>query len=394
MRIPAFIKKFLPYKMKRQVKELFISAVIVNFALAMVQIFEPIYLYKSGYSLLNIAVFYLIVYALYFFLMPLGAKFANKHGYENGMFIGTALYVLFYVLLFMITKYHFLFYVAAVVYTIQKIFYWPAFHANFAHNSEDTEEAKEISSIFVSNSLMFVLGPIIGGFIITYFGFPILFIIVSILFLSSNIPMLLTKEKFDKREFPYFILVKKLFKKNNIRSLIACIGYGEELIAMVVWPVFIFIMIASYSKIGALIGLATLITSIITLYVGKICDQKNKRKVLRLGATFYSLSWLIKLFTRTILPIFLVDTMAKVSKNVVDVPIRAIFYEKAKDEKKFNDNGIMENIVNYEAGLVVGKVIACLVIIISLSIFSVQEFTGFAISFVFAAIATLLYMFL
>jgi len=390
-KLPKFIRTFLPHRMRRQVKELFISSVVVSFALAMVQIFEPIYLYQIGYPLIKIAIFYLMVYGLFFFLIPLGAKFSNKYGYENGMFLGSALYVIFYISLFFIPSYPFLFYGAAIIYALQKTFYWTGFHADFAHNSEDKEEAREISSVNVSNAIMFILGPIIGGLIITYFGFAALFLVVSVLFLVSNIPMLLTKEKFDSREYHYNHIFN-IFKKENWKNLLACIGYGEELVVLVIWPIFMSVMIVSYSKIGVLVGVATGITLVATLYIGRMCDKRDKRKILKFGSIIYSLSWLIRIFVRTITPIFLADTTSRISKSVIDVPIRALFYKKAKDGKRKNDNSIMENVVNFEASLIIGKVIACLFIIGVIYIFSLQDADGFIVSFVFAAVASLLYM--
>jgi len=390
-KIPKFIRVFLPYKMKRQVKELFVSSIIVNFALAMVQFFEPIYLYQIGYPLIKIAIFYLIVYILYFFLIPFGAKFANKYGYENGMFLGTVFYVVFYVCLFLIPQFPILFYIAAIIYTFQKIFYWTAFHADFAHNSEDTEEAREISSVTVSNAVMFIVGPILGGLIITYFGFSVLFLVVSILFLVSNIPMLLTKEKFDYRTYEYK-KVFDIFKKGKLKNFLACMGYGEELIVLVLWPIFMSTIIISYSKLGSLVSVATALTLLATLYIGRICDLKEKIKVLRFGSIIYSIIWFLRIFVRSITPIFLIDTASKISKSIVSVPITAIFYEKAKYGKKKNHNSIMENVVNYEASLIVGKILACLIIVFTISIFSLQDSAGFIVGFVFAGISSLLYM--
>jgi len=123
-----------------------------------------------------------------------------------------------------------------------------------------------------------------------------------------------------------------------------------------------------------------------------MCDRRDKRKILKFGSIIYSLTWLIRIFSRTILPIFLADTTSRISKSVIDVPIRALFYKKAKDGKKKNDNSIMENVVNYEAGLIVGKVLACLFIIGAIYIFSLQDADGFTVSFVFASLASLLYM--
>jgi len=235
------------------------------------------------------------------------------------------------------------------------------------------------------------LGPVIGGLIITYFGFPVLFLIVSILFLVSNIPMLLTKEKFDHRKYKYK-QVFEIFKKKNAKSFSACIGYAEELIVMVIWPIFMSVIIVNYSKIGALVGIATGITLFSTLYIGKICDARDKRKVLKFGSIIYSLTWLIKIFTKSIVPIFLIDTTSKISKSTINIPIQALFYEKAKFGKKRNDNSIMENVVNFEASLILGKILACLAIILAITIFSLQDMGGFIVSFVFASIASLLYM--
>lgn len=391
IKIPKFILNFFPHRMKRQVKELFIASVIVNLALSMVMIFEPIYLFKIGYSLFDIAFFYLIVYGIYFFSIPLGAKFANRFGYENSIFVGSVFYVLFYISLFLIPSFPILFYISTLIYVLQKTFYWPGFHGNFAHNSGDSEEGKEITSINVSNSLMFVFGPIMGGLIISFFGFAVLFLVASILFLVSNIPMLLTREVFQTRKYPYARLFEN-FKKGNRKSLIACIGYGEELIVQVMWPIFMSIIIVSYAKLGTLVGIGTGITLLVTLYIGKMCDQRDRRKILKFGSIIYAFTWFLRIFTKSLIPIFLIDTSSKMAKTVIDTPIRAILYTKAKYGRKNNDNSVMENVVNWESGLILGKFLACLVIMILISVFSLQDTSGFVISFIFAGALSFLYM--
>lgn len=380
--------------MRRQKKELFISNIIINLALAMVQIFEPIYLYKLGYSISKIAFFYLLVYVFYFFALPLGAKFANKHGYETGMFIGSALYVPFYLSLFFISRFGFMFIVSILLYVAQKMFYWPAYHADFAHNSTNKEEGREISSFSISSSLMFVFGPVFGGFIITFFGFNVLFLISSLLFLFSNIPMLLTREKYTKRSFKYSIMFKRIFAKINLRKFLSTAGYAEELVLWVFWPIFMSIAIVSYEKIGTLSGISTMIMLVATLYIGKSCDKRDKRIVLRLSSFFYAFTWVAKIFARTIAPIFLFDTVAKTAKSGVDVSMRSFVYENSREsyreKKDENDNSIMEGCVNFEAGLIIGKVFACLVMFIFALIFASMN-SFFIASFIFSAIMSLFY---
>jgi MFS family permease len=378
---------FLPHHMKRQVRELFASSIVLNLALALVMIFEPIYLYQIGYSLQQIMLFYLIVYVGYFILMPLGGKFARSKGYELGIFLGSIFYALFYLALFFIADYSFLFFVAPVIFAIQKIFYWPAYYADFARFSDDQEEGREISSFNIAVSLMYIIGTAAAGFIISVWGYGALFFVASLLFLASNIPTLITKEKFKPSSFSYWQAFKTLFSKENRKSLFAYIGFGEELIVMVVWPIFISIIITDLFDLGLLISLATLVTMVITLYIGKLVDSKNKRSILSLGSAFYSIAFFIRIFIINPLGIFFVDAMSRLAKNVIVVPLTAITYERAKSRK------VMQTIVFFEMSLVLGKLLAIIAIYAAL-FFVTDEIIAFKLTFILAGGMSLLYMLL
>ncbi len=381
----GFLKDFLPYKMKRQVKELFASTILVNLALSMVMIFEPIYLYKIGYSLQKIMLFYLITYLIYFLIMPLGGKFARKKGYELGMLLGTILFSLFYIGLFFIEQYPFLFYLVPFILALQKTFYWPAYHADFARFSDDSEEGREIGGLTMAVSLVYIIGPALAGFIILQWGFGALFTFATIIFLASNIPTLITKEEFAIKDFSYKDAYLRLISKKNRKSFIAYLGFGEELIVLVVWPVFISIIITDIFDLGLIITLATLITSIITLYIGRITDSRNKKSILSLGASFYSLAWFIRIFIINQLGVFFVDTLSRLSKNVIAVPLTAITYERAKSRS------IMKTVLFFEMSLVVGKLIALLLIYTSL-FFITDEIFAFKLTFILAGGMSLLYL--
>ena len=387
------IKSVLPHHMKRQVRELFMSSLIVSLALAMVMIFEPIYLYKIGYSLQNIMLFYLITYALYFVLMPLGGKFARRYGYEIGMLIGTFLYIGFYVSLFFIAYVPWLFYLAPALLAVQKTFYWTAYHANFARYSDDEEEGREIGAITVVTSLVYIIGPVLAGFIISQWGFGALFMVSSVIFLASNIPTLITKEKWKPRHTDYKKAYTNLFAKKNRKSFLAYLGFGEELIVLVVWPVFISLVISDILDIGLVVTVATLITTLLTLYIGKLSDKRNKRKILRLGSAFYAIAWFVRIFIFTKIGIFFVDTMSRLGKNTIGVPLMAITYENAKSLQKEERHSVMDVILFFEMSLVVGKITA-LVLIFVLTAFVADEMTAFQLTFVLAGGMSLLYLLL
>lgn len=384
MQIKKFFLELLPQRMKRQVREIFVSTLLVNFALAMVMIFEPIYLYQIGYSLQKIMFFYLLLYVIYFFIMPLGAKFARARGYEWGIFWGSCFFALSYLSLFFIFKSSWLFYVSPLIFAVQKMFYWPAYHAGFAKFSDDTEEGKEVGALSVSIALVYILGPALAGFMVSNWGYGALFVMASVIFLLSNLPTLITTEKFRYKDFSYLQAYKDLLNKANRRAFFAYLGFGEELVVLVLWPIFISLIVVNILDVGLIVSLATFITMLITLYIGKLSDSRYKKSVLNLGSAFYAFAWFIRIFVVNQIGVFLVDTMSRLAKNIIMVPLTSITYERAKKKS------VMSSVVFFEMSLVVGKLIAIIIIYVALFFIS-DEVLAFKLTFILAGFMALLY---
>ncbi|MBU0707539.1 MFS transporter [Patescibacteria group bacterium] len=373
-------------RLTRPVKELYLSVAIMDLATASVLIFEPIYLYTLGYSVKQIVLFFLGLYGIYFIIMPLGAKYANSRGYEKSIIVSTIFLILYYLSLFALPWFHWLIFVAPIICAWQKTFYWPGYHADFASFSDEREQSRQIGNLRVINNIVYVLGPLAGGLIITLASFEILFVVVILLIVISNFPLLITKEKVTPRSFSYKGAYKRLAKKHHRRKLLAYIGFGEELVVMIIWPIFIYLIVDSFFTIGAIIALATLVTTFVTLYVGRVCDKKHKHPVIKLGTVLYSLTWWLRPFAGTISHVFLIDTLSRISKNMIYVPLTAITYFRAR---RYN---IMSGVLFFEMALVVGKLLTLVSVFIVISYFGVS--VGFVFAFVLAGFLSLLYNFL
>ena len=86
----------LPHHISPQIKALYGAMTLQSLALAMLMLFEPIYLWQLGFSLSQIIWFFVGGYVLYLLLMPLGAKFATQFGYEHSMVLSTVAQVGYY----------------------------------------------------------------------------------------------------------------------------------------------------------------------------------------------------------------------------------------------------------------------------------------------------------
>ncbi len=388
--VKSFIKSFFATTITRQIRELYSATVILDLAIALVNIFEPVFLYVTFIRHFNlkttlelILVFYLFIYILYFFTVPLGAKFAKRFGYENSIAVSTLFMVGLYFCLLGLASYPWLAALAALLYVPAKLFYWPAYHGDFARFVAKGEQGRSISNLTALINLVCISGPIIGGLVIQFYGFKVLFIIVAILMLVSNIPMLITKEQFEPSGFSYFDAYRRVLAKKHRRQFLAHLGYGEELIVLVIWPIFMYIIVTNFLGLGLLVTLSTLVTTLLGLYVGNITDRSDPRSVLRFGTIFYFFSWLMMLLARTTVGAFFTDVYSRVSKQTLSIPITAMTYEKAQD-----GGHVMKTVVFYEMSLVVGKIIAMLIALVLLQIFT----PGWNAMFIMAAGMTLLYL--
>lgn len=377
----SFYHRYFANGLSRELKELFWSTAILDFAISAVGIFEPIYLYTLGFSLSWIIIFYIAVYALYFLLVPFGGKFARAHGYEHSILFSTPFLILYYLSLFAI-PYHPFFIVSAIVaLSLQKTLYWPGYHADFARFGRDGSRGKEISNLVVVDSIVMILGPAFGGVVIATVGFKVLFIIVAFLILISNIPLLVTPEKFVPVPFSYKDSMKRLVAPGNRRKLFAYMGFGEEHLAGYLWPIFIFLTIKAYISIGFLISASVLVATILTLYIGRVTDEDSRHEVLKIGAIFTAFTWIMRVLVVSGVGVFMSDSLYRISRRTVGVPLAAIVYEEAKK------TSVMNSIIFLQMALVLGKLVVSALALIILFLFP----DSWAAIFILGALMTALY---
>lgn len=370
--------------LSRQVEELYLNVAIMDFAVSSMTLFVPIYLYTLGYAIWQILGFFAFVYGFYFLITPLGAKFVGKYGYEKGILIASLAYAAHFVALFMMPDLPAAFWLAAMFFSIQKTFYWPAYHADFGSFSFNNDRGSEVAGLVTLDQIIYIIGPIIGGTIIKFMGFPVLFGVVILLILLSNVPIFMTTEKVKKISIGYMEQMEFLSHPIRRTQLLAYLGFGEEAIAMFIWPIFIFIALSDFVEIGGLIAVATLVTSIATLFVGKLFDKGQKNRLIVVSTLLYVITWPLRIITKSAGSILVVDSLQRFFKNTLYVPMLADMYSRAGKNK-----GLLLTGVFYEQSLALGKVIALLVVMAATLFID-----GFVAAFIVGGAMSLLYLFI
>lgn len=372
---------YFSQKVDREVREVYWHSILNSLALNLVYIFEPIYLYTRGYSLVQIMWFYVQVYAWYILLISFGAKFASRFGYKHAIFVANIFYIAYWLALFSITKNPNLFYVAPLLFALQKSWFWPAFDADLALGSAKAQRGRETGVLFSLMQFGVFVGPFLGGFISEQFGFLVLFVTASILILFSVYPLFRSPEIYSRHQFTLKNL-RLVFRKYP-RNFWGYWGFAEDLMLMSLWPIYMFIVIPDFLGVGLVSTIAAVIGTMIMLYIGTRTDRTGKRGLIQTSSIIYGVTWLFRWLAVDLPSVLTFDSLTKAGKDILNVPMTALTYERAGE--KDSDWAIAYSVF-FEMSLSVGKLFTAFAAILILT------YTGsIALVFALVGVLTMLY---
>ncbi len=363
---------------------LYISYAIYQFAMGLISIFVPVYLYQSGYCVVDILVYFFLVSVYFLAFAFWGVKIVEKIGVKHSMLLAVPLNIIYFLGLKFIIQFPVLFFILPFFKAVKMQIYNYGFHLNFVEHSDRKKEGREVALIQMGSLLASGLAPFFGGLIIKFSSYPILFIVGSILLFVSAFPLFLTKDKHEKVQFSRQDLFGDIFKKENRGVLLNFSGYAvESWIGFILWPLFLFIILKSSEAVGAVASLSMILTLVVFYFVGRKTDGSDKEKMLKVSSVFYSVGWISRLFAYNFTSVFLVDTYKNLSMRFIQIPWSANFYEQAKKRNHFYFIVEREFIFHFARIILMPLLIAIFYF----------DWLPFRISFTLAAFASLFYAF-
>lgn len=359
-------------------------SLLFSFSFALVTIFEPVFFYKEGFSLSFIATYYAIHYTLYVFALPLGGMFASRFGVERSISLSLPIFVLYFLTLAAIPSNHNLVYMAAFLLTAHKIFYWPAFHADLAQFGNKRNRGTELSWMALVRYGVGILGPLIGGYVATLFGFSTLFTVAAVLVLISAIPMLRTADK-ARNGKSYYSSPWKIVKSIRYRNMVvSMLGWGENLIDLVFWPIFLFIVVGNAESLGILASLTAAVMTVFGFFIGELSDRFPRRVIIRLHLPFMVIGYFLRPLAASPLAALFTDMETRLAYAGVNLPTIYRLYELAGKSKR-----PLDYMVALELVLAITKAIVA--IALALIFAFMLPYHAFWVTFVLAGILALFY---
>ena len=383
-KIKSIAKEFTP-KFQQNLFLLFISSQIRNVAINLLGAFGVIFFFqKFENSIIYLLIYFFLSSLPYVFWAPLNGMIVCKLGLKKSIIIGTILFVfvnMSYLLFDLSLAWGIVASLALTV--ISRSFYWIPYHIYFASFTNKENRGYQISVIKDVMIIFNIFIPILASLLIIKFGFDIIFILSMVLHAISIIPLLKIDDIKLDYSFKYFESFKRIFSKEfRHDSFLFFLEGAEGVSSVILWPVAMFLILkGDFAKLGFLTALVIAGTIITNILVGKMSDKKDKRKIIRFGAIFYSFGWILKMFSFNGIQIFLSSLYHNFADSIMRVPYDNYWYEEDSKKGEFID----EYITLREMAIHAGRSFMLVITILAI------KYLGFTINntFIFGAVCFL-----
>lgn len=331
----------LPHHRTDKLTILYVVSTIRTFVASFINVFIPVILYKQfglmGYdnkSSLLLAISFLFLFTL---VMASTTIFVTKIIARLGIKAGFIIAFCFLIIFFILSNYTnslFLTTITYIVLGISQAFWWTTYHIYFVNIAHNHFVGRKISIMEMCSLAAGLIGPVFGGIILTILGNTVLFLFAIIFIFIASLVLMQSKEneQIKSVNFNDILFVWRKHKRDFVSFMGAS---GVDTVYTCIWPIFLFLMINNYFKMGAIYSCIAIITFTILYFIGKIIDSSSKVKMEKIGSGIVSFSWFGRAFFQNSPLILLFDAIYKMFFNAfMMIPLTTIAYSNAVHDEK------------------------------------------------------------
>ena len=370
------------------VAELYVSRLIMVFAVNIIGIFAALYLYKLGYSLLFIT---LLFAGMYLIRIPLSlpiAKYAAYFGPKHGILTANILRIPSLIAFLLVPEYGApAIFVFGILQATAAAMYDMCYMISFSKVKHALHAGKEIGTMAIIERVAKVASPLVGGVIATLYGPDVLIVVASVLLLLAALPLFHTVEptptkmKLSFSGFPW-----KMARPTLIAQSVVGVDFVTSGMA---WTLFISAFIFSglgesiYSAVGALASMGVLASVVASWVFGKLIDRRKGHILLASGTVAMSIIHLFRPFISTAPGVVAVNLA-----NESTTAAYAMSLTRATFDAADNSGSRIVYMMYIEIMLAFGATLACL--LLALGIWALGDRSGLMLLFFIASAYQLL----
>ncbi len=314
-----------------ELNEIFLVMSLRSFVMSMIGIFVPIYLYNLGYPLRYIFCLEIVQLLFQGIFEFIALKLNMKWGPKHTIALSMPFLIVNFLLLRTISEYNWPIWMIGATSGACLALYWQAYHYDFSRSKSKRTPTKDVSKLYLILAVLGAVAPLVGGVIASRFGMKSLFTFVIVLLIFVFIPLLKDGEKVTQKKIDF----SKIKIKSIYRDMISYGGSGiESSASLKMWPLFIFLILGSYEKVGFVTSLALFITISVTYLIGKNVNNRNRHKVIRFSSLINSLLYVLQTFVDSFGQIVSVNIVRSFTSSMHAAPYISEYYLHADENRR------------------------------------------------------------
>lgn len=315
-----------------ELSELYISNMLRTFAVSLLLVFVPFYLYQHHYTISRIC----LVFGA-FFLTRIFVDFAAAHsvarfGPKHSMIVSCMLQIISASLFLTVPNHAWPVWLLGSVYGASASFFFIPFHTEFSKIKHTDHSGKELGYMQILDKTGAVLGPLVGGLAAHLFGPQAIFLLAVGFLFGSLWPLFRSAEPVRVHQHLDF---RSLSVSTIKHDLIAYVGSGvENTLCINAWPFYVSLFAltgAVYEQLGILTAFGILVSMWSTQLIGRLIDARNPRPILRAAVVINSLLYVFRPFVHSLAPAYAVNLTNELATTGYKMPMLKGVYAAADD---------------------------------------------------------------
>ena len=307
-----------------------------TFSKSLIEIFISLYLFKNGFDIKHILLFYILENFFALFISYFYVKVGEEYSYSVPISIGIVSFVALQVLLnkYICNTTSYLILIS-IIYSLYRRGYWVSRRFYITTIMPKKYSSERFSIVTIVAQLASILSGYIGSYLLDNLNMGLLTMISAIVLLISVIPLI--DIEYDNKNTKIELI--KNIKKYDIRNFLAFSIFELDNLLEFIFPVYIAIYIKNSYMMAGTINAVSNISIILFIFIyGKIIKKKNYFVISTILFVLLSFS---KLFITSylILFIYFIDGIVKKMQNQ---SLNKIYFENQKRMDNANYNLIYQ----------------------------------------------------
>lgn len=318
--------------------ELYISMMIKSFAMSLVGIFVPVYMYQIGYNVTEILGYYAFLYALRILMDPPMAWIVGRFGPKHMMIASQGLLILQLLMFATLEVENWSLALIAAVHALGLSMFYVSYHIDFSKVQNVHHSGEQLGKMHRFVKLASAVGPLAGGAIATLGSVQIALYTAILLTVASNIPLLMSPEPVRThqhvtwRGFPWRKVVYDLMSNAGLAA--------DQMANLIVWPLYVSIFVFAenvYLGVGFVTSIGLAMSMIVTKAYGKLIDHRRGGLLLHYSVAAQSIAHLVRSLVSSAGAVFLFNVINEPIQVGIRMPYAKGVYDSASQYEGYRN---------------------------------------------------------